>query len=928
MNFADIRRQIQNHPESVPLPLEMLVADLRRQGFVVGVGHYIRLRRLLAHVARSPGEPSPDRLKTLICPLFATDQRRQADFYRTWDRLFPAMAEAAAASEEGLPSAETVTEKTEYPSRPAAPSKLKVILVILVGLLGVLLIGIASLEYSPTPTPNQPETTTRSEPSDAPPPDPGDPPPVPREDDKIIEIPLSKGDPPKLSFYQKFFTPLRWSAAFAPLLFGLLFLWWRDKKEKLALARSGDRPPYRWPLRVEPGRPAHLRSRPFYDAANRLRARVTGAAKALDIPGTLHASVEKAGFPDLRYRYRTRPPEYLILIELGEDGDHVAAAADTLSRALADEVIFVERFAYYDDPRICFRPEDGVRVRLSTLRGRYPDHRLLVLGEGEGLLDSETGDLAEWVKELDAWPERAVLTPLPPREWSMREVLLARAFAVLPATLAGLSAAVDVFEETSAGGLRHWVRKDRTPRPPGIDEADPERLREYLGEAGLRWLRGCAVYPELNWGLTLQVGRLLGGMTEETLTRLIRLPWFRGGELPEPLRERLIEGLDSEDRRRIWESVCEVLERDPPRRDSAAWDLYRFSIAVQKAMVARDKRERLERWKEAREAAGRTGEERILRDPVTVRLLREAARESAGAFRLPEALRERLFRGGTPLLGLRNLIVGAASVLAGVALFGLLPKPVMPVWEPGKVLELRFAHIRAGEFTMGSPEDEPGRDSDERQHLVRLTKDFWMQTTEVTQGQWEAVMGENPSSFRDCGADCPVEQVSWNDAKEFIDRLNELDDQNRYRLPTEAEWEYAARSGGREEKYAGTSADGRLAEYANFCDTNCDFDWKDENQDDGFQYTAPVASLKANGLGLYDMSGNVWEWCSDWYGSDYYANSPVENPQGPDSGEARVMRGGSWSSSARSCRSADRGRIGPEDRISGLGFRLVRLPGR
>jgi formylglycine-generating enzyme required for sulfatase activity len=262
------------------------------------------------------------------------------------------------------------------------------------------------------------------------------------------------------------------------------------------------------------------------------------------------------------------------------------------------------------------------------------------------------------------------------------------------------------------------------------------------------------------------------------------------------------------------------------------------------------------------------------------------------------------------------------------------------------MLELRFAHIPAGEFMMGQSDAEKAAlieavgqknyDSyfaDELpRHNVALTTGFWLQTTEVTQGQWEAVMGENPSDFRDCGANCPVEQVSWNDAQEFIDRLNEIDNQNQYRLPTEAEWEFAARSGGREEKYAGTSADGRLAEYANFCDTNCDFDWKDENQDDSFRNTAPVASLNANGLGLYDMSGNVWEWCSDWYGADYYANSPVENtlenPQGPDSGVVRVARGGSWSDLARDCRSAYRGWFEPEDRDDHLGFRLVRLPGR
>ncbi len=168
----------------------------------------------------------------------------------------------------------------------------------------------------------------------------------------------------------------------------------------------------------------------------------------------------------------------------------------------------------------------------------------------------------------------------------------------------------------------------------------------------------------------------------------------------------------------------------------------------------------------------------------------------------------------------------------------------------------------------------------------------------------------------------PVVCVSWNDAKAFADWLS-TQGSNSYRLPTEAEWEYAARSGGQKEKYSGFNDDTQLHRFANFCDVNCDGNWKDASQDDGYRYTSPVGSYQPNGLGLYDMSGNVYQWVSDWYGLDYYSHSPNDNPLGPLSGSYRVQRGGSWNAIAKFLRSAERGNALPSDRISTRGFRLV-----
>lgn len=229
---------------------------------------------------------------------------------------------------------------------------------------------------------------------------------------------------------------------------------------------------------------------------------------------------------------------------------------------------------------------------------------------------------------------------------------------------------------------------------------------------------------------------------------------------------------------------------------------------------------------------------------------------------------------------------------------------------------MRFVYVLPGTFMMGSPPDEPGRDRDERQHRVTLTKGFYMQTTEVTQGQWKAIMGYNPSNFKDCGDDCPVEQVSWNEAQEFIKKLNKREETNGYRLPTEAEWEYACRAGTKGPYSFGNCLSTDQANY------NGDYPLERCPQGIYRATTIRVGSFPPNDWGLYDMHGSVWEWCQDWYGK--YPSNHVTDPKGPSSGSRRVLRGGRWSLGARFCRSANRYKETPDHWVNFLGFRLVR----
>ena len=236
---------------------------------------------------------------------------------------------------------------------------------------------------------------------------------------------------------------------------------------------------------------------------------------------------------------------------------------------------------------------------------------------------------------------------------------------------------------------------------------------------------------------------------------------------------------------------------------------------------------------------------------------------------------------------------------------------------------MEMVRIRAGSFEMGPPSSELNRGKAERRHRVRLKRDYLLSSTEVTQGQWQAVMGEKPSRFK--GEDLPVESVSWIEAVEFCNKLSERErltpayrisgkrvDWDRsssgYRLPTESEWEYGCRAGSSTRFWSGDSDSG-LGRAG----------WYSSNSG-GRPH--PVGGMAANPLGLFDVHGNVWEWCWDIYSR--YPSGSATDPSGPSKGAYRVERGGSWSSRAQFCRSASRARSDPGLRYDNLGLRPAR----
>jgi formylglycine-generating enzyme required for sulfatase activity len=281
--------------------------------------------------------------------------------------------------------------------------------------------------------------------------------------------------------------------------------------------------------------------------------------------------------------------------------------------------------------------------------------------------------------------------------------------------------------------------------------------------------------------------------------------------------------------------------------------------------------------------------------------------------------------GGVELAG-----IGAGTIRVKTVLEGYVPQEKRVEIVPGREMSLEmdlspagpkigdmwkdpvtgmvFMWVPGGYYQMGCGSWDGNCQSDEKLHEV-CVDGFWMGQTEVTQGQWQRVIpGSNPSNFKK-GDNYPVEQVSWEDVKEYIRKLNGMGNV-KFRLPSEAEWEYAARSGGKAEKYSGGSDLDGVA-------------WYSSNSGSS---THPVRTKKSNGLGIYDMSGNVWEWCEDVYIADIYSRSDKKNPIYNSGGPRRVGRGGSWGNGPDYVRCAYRDGSDPAFRYFSLGFRLLRMP--
>jgi hypothetical protein len=413
-------------------------------------------------------------------------------------------------------------------------------------------------------------------------------------------------------------------------------------------------PPFTWELEVQLPPLSIFDSRQLFDVARKLRRRQVGEIQRFDISLTVSSTLQALGYPRFRFRPETRFPEYLVLIERASPGDHQAAQFDKLSRALEQEHLFITRFFFEDDPRYCWTDSDPARFSLVELQKRFPGHRLLIFSGAEMLLDPVSGELASWTTALFEWSERAVLTAAAPSQWGFAERKVAAQFVVIPATLYGLDRLAERFDTD----LRRELGKSTAPaideRPEYEGEVQIAGLRRYLGEPVFQWLCACAVYPEVRWELTVYLGALpeIGEnlVTELNLLKLIQLPWFRTGSIPDPVRLSLIASLDAAKEHAARDAIVGLLQRSTaPNRDSYAYQDWNLTFLSQNALRHRNQPRRL------KSILREISPAEITRDYVLLRLL-EQTRASKLSLILPRFLRRLAFAKAVPLFGLSTVM--------------------------------------------------------------------------------------------------------------------------------------------------------------------------------------------------------------------------------------------------------------------------------
>jgi hypothetical protein len=670
---------------SVPAFADFL-AYLRAQGFSIGLDHYVRLQELLERIPPEEFErewadegDTRAHLSTLLCPLFATSQKQQERFYAAFANYADLLPVAPRLHEEA--SKEEGKDQELKPQQGPSRRWLYLggtVLAVALALVAVKVGFVPALFPNPSPTPT-PQATQ------PPTPDPlafgGSNPPQVSPDPTQTPAPTvspttspGDGSAKATSRPWKFYLLV----SFALLLIFLLWELFHVLARKLILRRETARkPPTTWPIRVAASTPTLYDSEEFHKATRLMRRRQVAEYHRLDVNATIAATVAAGGFPSFRYKPDSKAPEYLVLIDRTSFRDHQAQLFNELVKAFEREGLFVVRYFYESDPRVCCDEKGEDCIHLSELQNRYAQHRLLIFGNGARMVDPITGNMASWASVFQEWQERAILTP--EAEWGMLEFSLSTQFVVLPASLDGLLALVDHFEALITIDPRLWS-KNALPAPeidlePGAAVAE---LQQHLGQETFQWLCACAVYPELQWNLTLYLGSLTcmseGTVTERNLLKLIRLPWFHTGSMPDHLRWPLINQL-GEREQGVRAAIIALLEKDPPSAGTFAAEKYDLELALQRWRYHQD----AESLDELHRVIRRLPPGQILQDQTLVRYLERVPNPIIDLL-LPRRLRKYFFKNGIPWFGLKTgvrlLVTLAAIILAAVLIRGgIIPVP-------------------------------------------------------------------------------------------------------------------------------------------------------------------------------------------------------------------------------------------------------------
>ncbi len=1007
-----------------------LLRRLRRADFAAGTDQYLAALDLLGYLYVNEQSTWPRQVRAGLAGIFCTNPDEQERFGPLFDDWFASLRpseEEAEAPEEAV-TAPALTWPGRFKQKP-----LTTLLPWLVAF--ALVVILATVLYSPPPVEEEPPQPPTPTPETGPKAQITEPsqflPPPRRPHDRPLAAP---------DFYPW------WGAALRLLWLLPLFLWlgwtlWLLLHKFLVLKRRrlGEDEPVTLAdltltaqsLRLfdDPG------LEPFWRSLRRFRSR---QSKRLDVKATVQAVLRNGGFFEPRYRQRALPPAYLALIDRRHSEDHSAGLARAFIDAMRREHLHVVDRHYRYDPRLSRSAYDPGHGRgPAMLISLYPDHDLLLSGEGEALADPTRTDLSPWTGIFDWWPRKWLLSPAPlwPRMRFFQRLAQAgfRAGALSTVGLTQLEDERIQVAEDDPYDLPLPARLGRDPlrwlQAQGITRKQARsivaELWSYLGPEGFVLLAATASYPELRWPLTraldLQL-RLDPAAREWRLRKLARLPWFRHAYIPDVIRYAIFARLTKGDIRRLSDAFEALFQHqgDRPLHLPVAipdWQAQKGAIARATgsappgtpladrvlAAVIRGRRPRQlefalpfnrlnQRVAQDWRALGlplligalllpaalslnlwlwQAGADAWVRDSALARM-RSAGAEvqveihyltqtQAYALSLQAELKNRGFsrialqaaaqpqappaeqkgRDDEPVnqiehgelgpgilsavrAGFDYITYGAkvnveknASMASDRVRLSLLTVP--KGFQDALVgLGPVMVSIPEGCFEMGSPAEEPERFDNERQHRV-CVEPFMLSRYEITFAEYdafaEATKRDKPDDAGWGRGRRPVIYVSWEDATAYAAWLSQQTGET-YRLPTEAEWEYAARSGTTTPFHTGEQI---TTDQANF-DGN--FTYNGSAKGEFREQTVEVGSFPANGFGLYDAHGNVWEWTCSAYDPEYQGGE--QKCADADAGERRVLRGGSWLNNPGRLRSAYRDSDEPTFRLNDVGFRLAR----
>jgi hypothetical protein len=621
---------------------------LRENRFRAGLEERFRLLRVLD---AAQGRFSPSRLRTLLCPIFASNADEQHLFYALFEKHFPHFEVASAAGinstpEDGpnpIPKTDPSGDTTEH----ERPGWRLIPLAAAVALLALLALFLSL--HRPHTAVNEPQATKTGSQNTLSNSTPSAAAQGSRQEDSPALWQFAKSEP----WTRPGKKPASWLWSLSLLIPVLgwggieAWAWFRRRAVLDRWAPECDAvPSQRVSLELEPGYGAG-----FLTALRRLRRPMSGPSR-LNIARTVAATVRSAGFAEFRFDPAFRRPRYLVLIERASARDQQARLFEELTTALSQRGILVEAYTFSGDPRVCRSAKTGRTVYLADLYLRAPDHRLLVFGEGDRLIN-DLGDLGPAAGILVRWRNRIILTPRQPGEWRRQELQLARFFLLLPATTAALAAAVDHFDPDHARPIHHAPGKD-VRRTINLDRAAPDEIRQILANEDLyTWLCACALYPNLQWDITLHLGLAINRnlLTETNLEKLLRLPWFRRGSMPVPVQQALVESLGESKRLRLRGAIVELLDSATP---AAAGRLaaHRLEICIQ----------RLDLLPQQRQS--------VMEDEALARIVSGSSMSDL-ALGVPPSLRKVLFPYGLPTLGLRTTLRHGLAMFAALTILGI-----------------------------------------------------------------------------------------------------------------------------------------------------------------------------------------------------------------------------------------------------------------